>query len=178
MRNPVRITIAMDKNSYEVLEKLKEDTVSSQSEIVRNALIFYYHYKELEKYGIDRVRTYVEMLAEGEHVILDIDHWISFLRFMETHPDREKFWEVHREIARSHAEEFSGMSVEEILERLEACNLFRISAKKGEWILVLNDEVTKKFVRTFLEEVFSGLGVKIEIKEDLMKIRLKRINPS
>ncbi len=174
MRNPVRITIAMDKNSYEVLEKLKEDAGNSQSEIVRNALNFYYRYRFLEKYGIDRIKMYVEMLAEGEHVILDIDHWISFLRFVETHPEKDKFWEIHRGIAKSHAEEFSGMSVEEILERLEACNLFRISAKKGEWILVLSDEVTKKFVRSFLEEVFSGLGVKMEIKEDLMKLRLKK----
>ena len=177
MRNPVRVTIAMDKNSYEVFEKLKEDTNCSQSEIVRNALNFYYHYKSLEKYGIDRIRMYVEMLAEGEHVILDIDHWISFLKFIESHPEKEKFWEIHREIAKSHAEEFSGMSVEEILERLEACNLFRISARKGEWVLVLNDEVTKKFIRSFLEEVFAGLGVEMEIKEDLMKIRLRRSVP-
>jgi hypothetical protein len=173
MRNPVRITIAMDKNSYEIFEKLKETTNDSQSEIMRNALSFYYLYRDLQKYGIGRIKTYAEMLAEGEHVILDIDHWISFLRFIETHPEKDKFWEIHREIARAHAEEFSDMRVEEILERLEACNLFRINKRSGEWTLVLNDEMTKRFIKTFLEEIFSALNFKIEIKEDLMKIRLR-----
>jgi len=113
------------------------------------------------------------MLAEGEHVILDIDHWVAFLKFMETHPESEKFWEMHRDVARAHAEEFEGKSVEYVLERLEACNFFRINVKKDEYTLVLNHEATKKFVKMFLEEVFRGMGINIEIKEDLMKLRLK-----
>ncbi len=173
MRNPIRVTVALDDQAYQTLENLKEELKSSQSEIVRNALNFYYNLLDLQKYGLRRVMTYVEMLAEGEHVILDIDHWIAFLRFVETHPEKEKFWEIHRGIARAHAEEFSGMKVEEILERLEACNLFRINERRGEFTLVLNDEITRKFVKDFLHEVFSALGVEMDIKEDLMKIRLK-----
>jgi predicted transcriptional regulator len=173
MKNPIRITVALDDESYEIFNKLKEKFRNSQSETIRRALRFYYDYQELENYDKNKIKTYVEMLAEGEHVILDIDHWVAFLKFMETHPESEKFWEMHRDVARAHAEEFEGKSVEYVLERLEACNFFRINVKKDEYTLVLNHEATKKFVKMFLEEVFRGMGINIEIKEDLMKLRLK-----
>ena len=173
MKNPIRITVALDDESYEIFNKLKEKFRNSQSETIRRALRFYYDYQELENYDKNKIKTYVEMLAEGEHVILDIDHWVAFLKFIESHPESEKFWEMHKEVARAHAEEFEGKSVEYVLERLEACNFFRINAKKDEYTLVLNHEATKKFVKMFLEEVFKGMGISIEIKEDLMKLRLK-----
>jgi len=113
------------------------------------------------------------MLAEGEHVILDIDHWVTFLKFIEDHPKSDEFWQVHREVARAHAEEFEGKSVDNILCRLEACNFFRVSRKGDEYTLVLNNELTKKFVRDFLEELFTRMGIEHEIREDLMKLRLR-----
>ena len=58
----------------------------------------------------------------------------------------------------------------------EACNFFRINAKNSEWTLVLNHEKTKKFVRLFLDEVFKNMGLDVEIKEDLMKLRLRLSN--
>jgi hypothetical protein len=172
VKNPIRITVALDEESYRIFNKLREK-IGSQSETVRKALKFYYEYRELENYEKGKILTYVEMLAEGEHVILDIDHWITFLKFIETHPEKEKFWEIHREVAKAHADEFRGKDVRYVLERLEACNFFRINEKNGEFTLVLNNEAVKKFVRMFLEEVLKGMGYDFEIREDLMKIRLK-----
>jgi len=37
------------------------------------------------------------MLSAGEHVILDIDHWLLFLGFVESHPEKDKFWELQIE---------------------------------------------------------------------------------
>jgi Arc/MetJ-type ribon-helix-helix transcriptional regulator len=173
MKNPIRITVALDEESYEIFNSLREKFRDSQSELIRKALRFYHDYQELENYDRNKVKTYVEMLAEGEHIILDIDHWIAFLKFIETHPESEKFWEIHREVARAHAEEFRGKDAEYILERLEACNFFRINAKNGEWTLVLNHEATKKFVKLFLECVLRSMDIDVEVKEDLMKLRLR-----
>ena len=177
MKNPIRITVALDDDSYEIFSRLRERVKDSQSELIRRALRFYYDYQGLENFDRDKVMTYVEMLAEGEHIILDIDHWIAFLKFIETHPESEKFWELHREVARAHAEEFKGKDARYVLERLEACNFFRINAKNGEWTLVLNHESTKKFVKMFLEEVFRNMGLNVEIREDLMKLRLRFSSP-
>jgi len=174
MKNPRRVTIAFDEESYEIFNRLRDKLRKSQSEIVRNALKFYYDYLDIETFNKELVKFYVEMLGEGEHVILDVDHWVSFLKFIENHPEKEEFWKIHREVARSHSEEFRGKSAEYILQRLEACNFFRLN-KIGEkdFTLIFGNDLTKDFVRTFLEEVFAGLEIKAEIKEDLTKLRVR-----
>jgi site-specific DNA-adenine methylase len=174
MKNPRRVTIAFDEESFEMFNKLRSELKKSQSEIVRNALKFYFDYFEIEDFNRELVRFYFDMLSEGEHVILDVDHWVAFLRFIETHPEKEKFWKLHREVARSHSEEFRGKSPEYILQRLEACNFFRVN-KVGdkEFTLIFGNDLTKNFIRTFLEEVLSRLGIKAEIKEDLTKLRIR-----
>jgi metal-responsive CopG/Arc/MetJ family transcriptional regulator len=50
MKKPIRVTIALDEESYEIFNKLREKLRLSQSEIVRNALKFYYSYRDLENY--------------------------------------------------------------------------------------------------------------------------------
>jgi len=92
------------------------------------------------------------MLSAGEHVILDIDHWILFLQFIETHPEKEKFWNLHKEVCRAHAEQFKH-------------KLFNAESI-----------APKKFVRIELEEIFAGMGFIVEIKEDFSKLRIKVVH--
>ncbi|MDP6613238.1 MAG: CopG family transcriptional regulator, partial [Candidatus Hydrothermarchaeota archaeon] len=76
----------------------------------------------------------------------------------------------------SHAEQFSKKigTVEGVLERLAVCNFYSLTKLgKNEFVLVLNSNITKKFVKTFIEEVFEGMGLKVEIKDDLAKLRVK-----
>lgn len=164
-------SIALDDETFEILEELKK-YFRSTSKAIREVLKFYYENKELES-SKEKLTTYVEMLTGGEHVILDVDHWITFLNFIETHPESERFWELHKEIAKAHAEEFKNRDVDYIIERLHTCNFFTLVERNSEYILVLSNEKTKKFVKDFLLEVFSVLGFNIEIKEDLMKLRIK-----
>jgi hypothetical protein len=35
---------------------------------------------------------------------MDIDYWLLFLNFIESHPEKGKFWELHREVYQAHAE--------------------------------------------------------------------------
>jgi hypothetical protein len=65
------------------------------------------------------------------------------------------------------------LTAEELLTRLEACNFFRmIKNSKNDFTLVLGSELSKTFVKIFLEEYFAGMGVKAEIKENLTKLRV------
>lgn len=177
MKNPVRVTIAMDEETSALFEKLKGETKLSQSELLRRALKFYSENKGLlESVEPKTLATYVEMLAQGEHIILDVDHWLLFLRFLESAKDKEKFWENHKAVAKSHAEQFSRKirTPRELLERLEACNFYKLNrTSENEFALVLSNDITKQFVKLFLEEVFAGMGFKTEIKEDFAKLRVK-----
>jgi hypothetical protein len=180
MKSPERITIALDEETAGLSKKMKEDLGMSQSELMRESLKFFGKHKMLFDFAEDKkVYTHAEMLSAGEHVILDIDHWIMFLSFIETHPDKEKFWNMHKEVCRAHAEQFKHklFNAESILRRLEICNLFNMSKTgKNEFTLIFGSDAPKKFVRIELEEIFAGMGFLVEIKDDFSKLRVKVIH--
>jgi Arc/MetJ-type ribon-helix-helix transcriptional regulator len=176
MKNPIRITVALDSETNSLIEKIKEETKISQSELVREALRFYYDNRKIDNVDVkQKLDFYIDMLLSGEHVILDVDHWLLFLSLVESSPEKEQFWEKCREVARSHAEQLGHKvcSLEDLLERLEACNFFRITKNsENDYTLVLGSEIIKKFVKTFIEEFLSVMGLKAEIKENITKIRI------
>jgi len=87
----------MDEDTFGIFKKMREDLGISQSELMREALKFYSKQKELfESIEYKKVYTHAEMLSAGEHIILDIDHWLLFLSFIESHPEKDKFWKLHK----------------------------------------------------------------------------------
>jgi len=174
--NPTRVTVAFDETIAKLLDKLCDETKLSQSEIMRRALKGYEQNRHLEDpTTAKQVQMYMDLLMKGEHVILDIDHWLVFLGLIDSSPEKERFWAEHREVARAHAEQLRTTinSGEELLMRLETCNFFRLS-KNGQrdFTLVLLSEHSKDFVRVFLEEYFSAMGIKAEIKQNFTKLRV------
>jgi hypothetical protein len=173
-KNPTRITVAFDQPTANLLEKISKDTELSQSEIMRRALKFYNENKTLTDPEIRRkAYAYMDLLLGGEHIILDVDHWLLFLQLIESSPDKEKFWAEHKTVARSHKEQLNNRvhSADELLKRLEICNFYRLTKNsEREYTLVFGSELPKKFVRVFLEEFFSAMAIKAEIKENLTKL--------
>ena len=176
MKDTIRVTIALDKNLATLFEQMRGELKTSQSELIRRAIRFYFDYKNiLESISNTQTDIYLDMLPTGEHVILDVDHWLSCLKFIECSLDQDMFWDTHRKIARAHAEQLSQKvkTVEEILERFAACNFFKVKKDtNNRFTLLLGSEIPQKFLKILLEEVLEGLGYKIEIKEDFAKLRL------
>jgi len=181
MVNPTRITVAFDKATADLLEKISTEAQLSQSEVMRRALKFYNENKALEDPAVKKkILAYIDMLLNGEHVIIDVDHWLMFLRLIASSPEQEKFWSEHKELARAHWEQLKTKvhSPEEMLVRLEACNFYRLTKNSpNDYTLVLVSEISKDFIRIFLEEYFAAMGVKAEIKENLTKLRVT-VKPS
>jgi hypothetical protein len=174
--NPTRITVAFDQSTASLLEKISKERGLSQSEIMRRALRFYHENMAIEDAAIrKKLYTYMDLLLGGEHIILDVDHWLLFLKLAESCSGKEEFWKEHREVAKSHTEQLKTkvLNAKELLERLETCNFFRMTKdSENDFTLVLGSELPKKFVKIFLEEYFAGMGVKAKIKENLAKIRV------
>ena len=176
-----RVTIALDDKTYNLLQELRDESNRSQSEILRKSIKFYHKFKETfgsSKNGIvKRINTYLDLLSHGEHIILDVDHYLSFLKFVEESPDTEHFWEINKKIGRAHAEEFlqqfEFLSVERVIERLEACNFFRIVKETPQrYTLLLGSEIQKNFIKSFLEHVLVDMGFNVEIREGFSKLKL------
>lgn len=176
MKSPIRVTISFDEPTYQHFEDLKKELRVSQSEIMRRSIRFFYENRATAG-SVDRekAREYADMLADGEHVILDVDHWLLFLKTIEGSKDQAEFWETHREIARSHAEQLNKKvtSPRAFLMRLEACNLFKLSHNgDNEFTLMTGPGTQRRFIREFLEEAFAGMGFDAVIKEDYSKLRV------
>jgi len=168
----IRVTVALDKESEEILRRLSQESGMTQSALVRFALKFFSSYGNLLKDSA-RISTWLDLLQGGEHVILDVDHWMLFLKYVER-SGREKFYEECRKVAKAHAEQLSSLSPEEYLRRIEACNFFRLSKmSEREFTLVLNVDSSKRFVKELLLDTLEGMGHRVEIKEDLAKLRLR-----
>ena len=175
MKNPVRVTVAFDENTLKLFETIKEETKLSQSELIRRALKFYKENKQLVELGKGRIGAYIDLLPSGEHIILDVDHWILFLKLIDSSPDKEKFWEGCKSVARSHSAQFGKKvrTVEDLLNRLSACNFFDlIKESETEFTLVLKSESAKKFVKNLLEDLFEGMKFSATVHEDLGKLRI------
>lgn len=176
MKNPTRVTVALDEETANLIEKITDDIGLSRSELVRRALRFYgANLINLDSSIIEKLPLQLEMLLHGEHIILDLDHWLLFLSLVEGHPKEDWFWDNCRKIAKSHAEQLGERidSVESLLARLEACNFFRlIKNSERDFTLLLGSELPKNFIRIFLEEFSTAVGFQIEIREDLSKLRV------
>ena len=176
-----RITIALDDKTFELLKELKGESSNSQSEILRKSIRFYHKFKKVIGYDknnmAERVVTYLDLLSHGEHIILDVDHYLSFLKFIEESPESDKFWLINKSIGKAHAEEFSQHfsfpTVENVIGRLETCNFFKIvKDSSNRYTLLLGSDIQKNFVKTFLKEIFQEMGFNVKIKESLSKLKL------
>ena len=79
-------------------------------------------------------------------------------------------------IAKDQAEEFKGKiaSPQAALERFGDCNWFRLQRNsEKEFLLVLNSEMSRRFVEFAVIHLLSAMGYKAELKTNLGKIRVR-----
>jgi len=175
-KNPIRVTIALDESTSQLFDKLRKEAGISGSELARRALRFYHENKDLLKDKNKRFDLYMDMLSGGEHAILDIDHLVLLLDLIDSSPKEEKFWRECKVVAKAHAEQLSSKvhTPEELLERLAACNFFRlIKDSEKKFTLVLSSDAARKFVKRLVEDFLDSMGFDAEVKEHLAKLTVK-----
>lgn len=175
MPTPTRMTIALDEESEKILKNLASEIGLSHSALVRAALKFYSQNKEFTG-DMGKMKLWSDLLHSGEHVILDIDHWLLFLKYIDSSGKKDSFYEEGKKVAKSHAEQLSKITPtpEEYLKRIEACNFYKMKKDSGdEYTLVLNSRLSKRFVRELITDTLTEMGFDVDMKEDLAKLRIK-----
>jgi len=171
-----RITVALDNGAGEVFRNL-ETEFRSKSELFRRALHFYSeHRKVLGEHGVEKIQIWIDALSKGEYVILDLDYWILFLKFVEKSPYKDEFRESCKAVGRSFASRLSSEihSVEEFLKRVEACNFYRLNKiAEDEFVLIPNSDFGKMFIKNFIYDVLTEMGYKIKIDENMSRLRVR-----
>ena len=172
-----RLSIALDDKSSNMIDSYQSKYNLSKSETIRRALecLKYVDENINGKTNLKTISVYVDLLANMEHVIVDVAHWKAI--FSEIGEKSEKFWNEVAKIGEQHFNEYfdKGMrDLKNILEYVEKTNWYKLSTDSENcYTLILIVSEASKFVKTFFEGFFRNYPRKVEITEDYKKLRIR-----
>ena len=170
-----RLTFALDEESKSILERVSEKKNITKTAVMRLALQSLEEQSKLEKVcNLEKLGIYGELLANKDHIILDIDHWDSF--FKEVGEGSETFLKELYQIGVEHQKEYHNKGirdVKDILTFTEKKNWYILNQNsESSFTLVLNLSASAIFVEQFFKGFFSEYPRKITIKRGGRKIRI------
>lgn len=176
-----RLTVSLDERSRTALDDLVSRTGRGQSELVRQAIVFYAtNFQVASADSSADVEQYHELLSDGEHVILDIDFLHGLLDHIEVdaedpHPE---FQQVIDRVAEYHATEYRARfdTLEEVLDWLALCG-FLTSRKADEntYHVMFPTEKIKWFMTQFIRKSTSEHDFDISVSEGVSKVLITEI---
>lgn len=173
-----KLSVAFDEETYLLFDRLRKQMGANQSDALRRMVR---HYAENpapeDARQKKRMELYRQLLEGGEHIILDIDHLSVLLRALGA-PSPE-LREALRAVALSHADQWRHRSPDprELLERLEACNFFKVSSEgEDQFTLIQGSETLRGFAKWVVVDFLEALGYRVEVREDLAKLRVRIVN--
>lgn len=173
-----RTTVSLDEDARQALDDLAEQTGRGNSEIVRQALGFYAANQEVARADVSiDLNEYHEMLASGEHALLDIDFLHTLLRYAPEDGERaEAFLRDLDRVAEYHSAEFEDRfdDLEEVLDWVSVCGFLTVrKTEEDTYHAVFPTEDVKWFMLRFLRRSTAELPFEIEVDEGVSKVFLR-----
>ena len=169
-----RITVSLDDKTARMLEELANSDKRSVSEIVRFAVSEYYKLRGGQRHlDPDFVSTIIDMLSEGEHVVVDIGLWATMLEELNKNA-KDEFWRFVGKIGKEYGFQLKvkGLNnVYDVLKYMECLNWYNVKVSSpNTYILILTVRAEVKLLSIFLQNLFSALEAPVEIIEGVRKI--------
>ena len=170
-----RLTIALDEDSNNIIQKFIEEKNISKSSVIRLALQSLVKQSKLEKLcSIEQLYVYSLFLVNNDHIILDVDHWDVF--FKEIGDGSDSFWNGVYDVGVEHQKEYHNKGLREvhdILTFIEKTNWYRLNQdSENSYTLVLNVLASGKFVEYFFKGFFRDFPQKVQVKRGGRKISI------
>ena len=174
-----RVSVALDRKTEEMLNILVRKKNTTVSEIIRRAINTYFELENATtKISPDVTKIYTDFLSDGEHCIVDIEHWTAMLDELNRKASDE-FWKIMETIGYEHGIQYKNKGlrdVYDILRYMEVGNWFRVKIDgEGSYTLILSTHTSQKFLRIFLENVFKAQNIPVKIYEGFGKIRIVKL---
>ncbi len=170
-----RTSISLDSKTLDKLEELVKKSGKSASEIIREAVSTYYDLEFSSKVSKKVVKTYIDFLSGGEHLIVDLEHWEAMWKVLNEIAD-EDFWKLIEKSGEEHGIQYYNKGlrdVKSILKYMEPGNFFRVKEDgENSFTLILSCPSEIKFLKIFLENIFKAQNLKVEIRESIGKLRI------
>ncbi|MBE8540342.1 ribbon-helix-helix protein, CopG family [Geoglobus acetivorans] len=170
-----RTSVSLDSKTLEKINELIRKTGKSVSEIVREAINLYHATEFSPGFTENALKTYIDFLSEGEHVIVDLEHWCAIWEELNEKAD-DRFWELIVKSGIEHGIQYYNKGlrdVKSILDYMEPGNFFRYKEDSdGSYTLILSCPSEMKFIRVFLENILKAQNIDAEIRESIGKLRI------
>lgn len=161
-----RITVSLDDETVEAIERLREESDTNRSELVRRAIRYYDQNHTVGDRGrSDQRRQLVEAFDRRDHVLLDRDFFQLFLHSSQR--DDSFRAEVER-IASYHAAEYAERfdSATTVLDWLTVCGFLDYRRTTATTVqLLFRDEAERDVMGTFTVSVLEALGYDVTVVE-------------
>lgn len=171
-----RLTISLDDDLARALDELQEHGGDSKANLIRRALRSHVkRQKGGERPTEADLRIWTDLLANREHVIMDIAHVRLLFDYAKDAPP--SFWEELYQIGVEHGRQYrdKGLAnVGDALAVIESANWFHV-APEGDrsWALIFLEPSAMKFLKSFLSGLFSEHPAGVEIVEERTKLRVR-----
>ena len=171
-----RLTVSLDKKSYNTLMNLSKTEDVSMGEIIRRSLNFYSRYRKVDPQKLD---IYLKLLTPGDHLIVDRD-WIKTV-FDEIDGFSEDYLTKLKRISEEHGKYFYKKykeDLEGLIKYFDTLNWIKFSEIDDGYVLFSDIPKVKETLKIILEIVMPILNVNdffIEESENKLFIRKKRV---
>jgi len=173
-----RITVSLDDDSRAALSELVGRTGKGNSELVRRAIGFYAANFEAATAEADvDLERYQQLLASGEHALLDIDFLHVLLANVRNDDGTwpEEFVADVDTVAGYHAAEYEAefTELEELLDWLSVCGFLTVrESAERTYHVVFPTEDLKWFMLRFIRESTADLPFDLDVEEGVSKVLL------
>ncbi len=161
-----RISVLLDKKTFDALNKLMNKKHLKISGVVRLSIIHYFQHEIGEKSNLDELEKIAQYLNDGSHLIIDIETIITIINAVN---DPKKFWENVEMDGYRHGIYYKSIGLDdldEILKQMVTKNWFKLRVESDNcYLLILPTPELQKFLKYFIKGLANALNVKIKIKE-------------
>lgn len=170
-----RMSVSLDLESVELIERLQTEYQTSKSEVVRKALDYLKTVSEEGNLSPESLKTIINLYSRPDVISLDLGIVEAFSK--EVGEGSEEFKDNLREIGKDLYQEYSCRGIESIhdcLKTIEKTNLFNvISISEDSFTLISNVQSMENHLESFLEGLFEDAPEEADITEEHGKIRIR-----
>ncbi|KXB05975.1 hypothetical protein AKJ51_04385 [candidate division MSBL1 archaeon SCGC-AAA382A20] len=170
-----RMSVSLDLESVDLLEKLQTEYQTSKSEIVRKSLHYLDAISKEKKIPSEDLKTIIKFISRPDNIIIDVSLIETILE--ETNQDSEELKKEIRNIGREIYVEYFNIGIKsptECLKTLEKTNILTIAASSNNnFTLISTGQKMNKILKPFLEGLLEKYYENIQVKAEHGKIRIK-----